>query len=374
MDNTSGSEGKVRSESEAESVLAPRRIFPVLSVFALILAGCVLTDLGFRLSDRLWPGWLPYSRGGAGYMSAFDGKVLAAKMQFDEGIADPTLPLTVFVGQSTMRSGISAETLQREDGIDAHYLILGGAGGALHLLIRNLDPLRRSSLEPDLVVLGVHYFFLLPINPDPADREMPTEAKRPLSRIPRALRASSWVADRRADFMQEIDWSFSRLKVVLTHSLRLPLSQIALRSTDPWADYPNETFEPYVDMEEELDRYAERLTAAPEAYRHDPNRIGKLIRAIGELRARGAIVALLIEPEREVVRKATPPEAHEALVGPIERAFPDGGVEIINFHDLLAESEFRDAGHYNLAGRERLSAALARRTATILKEYGRLAE
>ncbi len=364
--------------------IAPGRALPLLLVFTFIASGVVLVEFGFRLSDRRWPGWLPHARVGAGFHGAIESKVAAAEYRLARLPPGDDQPLVVLAGQSTLRSGISASVLQAEDDMECRYLIAGGAGGGLLHFLKTLEPLRRTSLKPDLVVLGLHYFYLLPdtsgvffpgVQGPPAEQQ---SANSPLGRLTRGIsnliRSHSWLAERRGDFTTEFNWRFVDTRFQLAQFLGMPLPGEPIENIDPWADYFYDTTREVPDRKAKMEEGAVQLTGKPEIYGRNEELMGSLIESIGRLRARGSLVALLIEPENSILRAATPPEAHEALVAPIEKAFPDSGVEIIDLIDLLPDTAFHDANHYNAVGREMLSRELARRIKGLLTEHGRMAE
>lgn len=354
-------------------MFAARRILPFVLIFAPITIAIVLLDAGFHLSEHLWPHWLPHSRPGTAYENGLELLVIAAEKELEKRIVDPEIPLVVIVGQSSLRSGISIATLNEKDGIDARYLVLGGAGKGMAPLLRTLEPLRRSSLRPDVVLLGFHNFYLADRAPSLTPLSRRDQRAENLSSWERLIQFPDsflWMAARRQDLSMEIDWFFADLRAQLAHMMGHSLGVHELGKIDPWA-------EPYWHWEGDVPFSAEMTAKAaaglafePEAYSRDPVALEEFMNAIRWILAKGSRVGILNMPQHSSLRELTPPEALHALSDPLAKTFPASRVRIFDLRDTLPDSAFLDPVHYAPEGRDFFSTELAPQIATFFEANG----
>lgn len=355
--------------------MLPRRTLPILTILGLIAFFFVLLNGAFYLTERIWPYWLPHARPGTGYESKLELQVLTAEKQLRGEVVDPEIPLVVIVGQSSVRSGILIAMLKELDGIDCHYLVLGGAGKGLAPLLRTLEPLRRSSLRPSLVLLGFHNFYLaegsptltvLPgKGPEPRDPDL---RERILGFPESVLRISA----RRPDLAMEIDWFSADLRTRLATAFGLSLGGRELGEVDPWAEphWRWDRTDPF--SADAIAKTATTMAFGAEAYMRNPVAIRELTEAVRWLRAKGALVGIMNMPQHSSLRELTPPEALVALSGPIEKAFPGPEVRVIDLRDTLPDEFFLDPVHYSTDGRDRISSQLAPQIGAFLRENGKI--
>ena len=68
---------------------------------------------------------------------------------------------------------------------------------------------------------------------------------------------------------------------------------------------------------------------------------------------------VVLMPEHSSLRERMPPEAMDALLGPLDRAFGDGSPSIVDLRDSVPDSGFTDISHLNDEGRATFSPLLA---------------
>ena len=97
----------------------------------------------------------------------------------------------------------------------------------------------------------------------------------------------------------------------------------------------------------------------PQAFSRSHEQAASLVKLIERLRARRAMVVIVLMPEHSTLRQRVPPEAMAALLDPLTRRFAEEIPLIIDVRDAIPDSGFNDISHLNDAGRALFTPLLA---------------
>ena len=108
-----------------------------------------------------------------------------------------------------------------------------------------------------------------------------------------------------------------------------------------------------------IHRYGLRGYYDPQAYVRSREQAASLVGLVEQFQNRGSEPLVVLMPEHSSLRDRIPPEAMDALLGPLDREFGDEAPSIVDLRDSVADSGFTDISHLNDQGRASFSPLLA---------------
>lgn len=344
--------------AEALARLRPIVVAAASVAFALLLINACLVAL-----DRVSPRWLPVVVAGGGFVETSHAKVFAGKQEITD--SNPMeFRVVAVLGLSGARESLSIKRLEEADGLDARYLALCGAGGAMESIEALAAPLFDYELVPDLVVMGISPHLL--IEPPPPSAATPPDGTTSPSEfgvskeIRRRIKELLWLRSRRSDVAGLWAESTSQLCRGFMRAMGEPIRSDGV---EPWgelwhADWPERATQATIDGM--LAGYGQRGCYLAERYL-EPSGLEQaaslrtLIRRIAD---RGSDVLIFMVPESSELRSRIPPEGIQA----IKDAIPTdtaSRVELLDHRDTLEDWEFVEVSHANRYGKLRFSEIMA---------------
>jgi hypothetical protein len=342
-------------------LLQPSRYLPVsvvLTALALVLA---LVDVALRAS---W-GILPESLLRNEYLKPDDLAQLGGRVVAVEA-APPKEPLAVLLGFSTVREAFVPSRLANEPGgAQFKWLNLGGSGASFFELKYYVEPLLRSHLKPELVVLGMHPVWMAGrlSNPKLVDAGpgtvLATLSRRRFGELKAEVIEWSWLAFNRNRTNLGLRRVFAWSREAVFLEAGLPQSVLYPPSRDPWRE--ERRYEGQVD--EKL--RATQMGAWERFHWFETEHYGETAReaadALAVIKACQALanrVVLVYMPEGEALRERIPPAAQAAFEREVLARLETRPL-VIDLRAQLPESAFYDHIHVNESGRPIASTLLA---------------
>ena len=339
------------------------RLNPIWKATASVALVLLLINACLVVLDRIDARWLPVVVAGGGFVETSHSKVFAGKQDLLE--SDPSqFRVVAVLGLSGARECLSIKRLEEADGIDARYLALCGAGGAMDAIDDLASPLFEYELVPDLVLIGVSPHLL--VEPPP-----PSEAVRsdgsPSSRgtqtsnnLRQTIKELIWIRSRRADVAGLWAEETSRLRRGFLRTMGVPIRSDGV---EPWgelwhADWPERATRATIDGM--LSGYGQRGCYLPERYREEGGleQAASLRSLIQRLVDRGSRVLVFLVPEASELRSRIPPEGVQALIEAIPTE-PVSQIELLDHRETLEDWEFVEISHANHYGKVRFSELMA---------------
>lgn len=262
----------------------------------------------------------------------------------------PRTRLVVIGGFSTALLGIDPEGLESASP-GWRVVSLAGTGASFRELRYYLRPLARSTLRPDLVILGVHPSWLVVRagqGPGPS---------RPGLRA--ALARWAWVRANSPRIGVSIRVGLVEARLRIGSWFGLPIAVLAPPGTERAWTPPVQRGEAGVYGATQMEGWARAGWFDPASYDAsgpEARELGELLERLGAVTSR---VAIVLMPESEPLRERLPEEAERALVTAVRSAAPQSPV--IDLRASVPEEEFWDRIHLYPKGRERLTRLLAER-------------
>jgi hypothetical protein len=342
--------------------VAPRRFSPVLVVVAALVLALTSADVVLRST---W-GILPESLLRNEYLKPDDLAELGGRVVAVEA-APPSQPLAVLLGFSTVREAFVPSLLEAEPGgADFRWLNLGGSGASFFELEYYVQPLLRSRLRPELIVLGMHPVWMAGRLSNPKLVEagpkevLRTLAHRRFGELKAEVIEWSWLAfnRNRANLGLRRVLAWSREHFIL--GAGLPQSVLYPPATHPWRE--ERRYEGQVDQKlraTQMGAWERFHWFETGHYRDVEAEAANALAVIQACQRMARRVVLVYMPEGEVLRRRIPPDAQATFErGVLARL--ETRPEIVDLRKELPESAFYDHIHVNESGRPLASAELAR--------------
>ncbi len=349
---------------------------PFLTVVAaLVFVWVVLEVVAFTAvgwaSPTLWPREPlpdPFS------LNQAASRVVGGQLQ--HRLAADKHRLGLIVGLSSLREGVDAQILQEYDGMDARWIVIGTSGGGMLHLEHLVTRLRALKVDPDVLVMGLHYGFFARTDPEPprwidhVDETRKSFAAGRLGNTLLGMMRTTWWGKNYPRVHWKIQFALDEARDRLQGALGQPPEVIYAASPTPWTgdyQYPDE-IAPESVRQAQLDGVrgvgwfdSNNYTSA------NPNvaLFKKLATALG----RETPLLILMMPEDAALRALTPEAPAKATVEAAIESLRSAGrtVEFLDLRGLIPDEMFHDHTHLRPAGREKLS----RRLAQELTEFGK---
>jgi len=338
---------------------AARRLRPLADALASVVLGVAAINGLFLLMDRIEPRWLSVVVAGGGFVETSHARVFAASQELDDP-RTPDFNTVAILGLSGARESLSIDLLEEYDGVEARYMALCGAGGAMDSIDALAEPLFDYEVVPDLVVIGVSPHLLIE-PPPPAliatENDRGPHDDRSLSkRLRQTVKDLLQLRARRAD----VAGIWSEATATGRRSfMRMMGEPVRADGIEPWgelwhADWPERATR--ATIEGMLSGYGRRGCFTPENYGSEAGRrqaafLGDLTLRLAE---RGSRVLVLMVPESTELRARIPDEGVRAIVAAIP-ADEEERIELLDFRDALPDEEFIEVSHANRYGKKTFS-------------------
>ncbi|MBI4819953.1 MAG: hypothetical protein HY791_27005 [Deltaproteobacteria bacterium] len=267
-------------------------------------------------------------------------------------------PLGVVMGLSTAREGISSKILEEAE-LEAkmRWVNLGASGGSYTELLEYARPLLASSLEPEVIVLGIHAAWL-------AREAVPTfEPSVGPGAAPRTPTSLSFVMANRNSLRLGLDLLSHRLRFSWRTGLGSPISALYPPREQPFTDrilYSGSA--PSSHIETQRVEWAKRGWFDAARYEEGPETraLLRLVRSLGSKTPRLVIVGL---PEKSEFRERVPPSARGLLASVVALARMELGAEgrrgeWVDLTTSIGDEFFYDLAHVSASGRDALTLRL----------------
>ncbi len=329
------------------------RLRPVIQLSGALLLCLLTANLGLALLSAAFPGWLPHQFFGLDFVADNRQRAVAVAAQYRDGIVSRDERLVLVLGLSSASEGIQLETLRRADE-ERRYLGLCGAGRNMNEVALYAGPLLESDVRPGLVVFAISPFHLM--DPLPLGEGFVNNLRQRESLV---QLMGFWFYARRSDVKHAIETAV----LAAQHAL-LDLFDVRFGETgrDPWREFVRMGImqvEAAEAWQAGIRRYGLRGYYDPQAYVRSREQAASLVELVEQFQNRGSEVVIVLMPEHSSLRERIPPEAMDALLGPLDREFGDGSPSIVDLRESVSDSGFTDISHLNDEGRAYFSPLLA---------------
>ncbi len=336
-------------------MIALIRFRPYLPVAACMLLWCVAFNGVFLLFDNTaLLAWLPKATAGTGFLEDNRDRVEGARREYQEGRVGSDEYLCVILGLSNVREAIPLRVLSTEAGVSCRFLGLGAAGVGMADLPGPARVLPESGLRPDLVLVGVGPHQLLDTKPgNLTPNFLGALREGDFRNAAIAARNTIWFFTHRHDISVGTEGKLLDARADLFRRFGIQERQTGDDRRSPWRDMVRLFFVDHFSEAtlKEEDKFFENLGAFDwRTYEKASKAPAILVRLIGDLRAHGAEVVIILMPENSRLRKRMPPNVNEAVTAPLRRAFGADMPPILDLRDAIDDSGFVDLTHLNQAG------------------------
>lgn len=317
---------------------------PMIAAGAIV-ATIVLLDLTLTLSIGSPARFLPHGESPTDFSvldhagSRIAGLIVEERSKKHE---EPR-PLAVFLGQSTLESGIDTTI------VDAAYpryrwLNLFGLGGSVHRITDINELLIKSDLDPKMIVIAINPYMLV---------GSPYQAVRAaeFSMTRNRIKPWIWTIENRPLVNHFNRLILHRGRLAIFQSLKQGIDALYPAEPEPWVVSPPIPRSSYNQAELEAKLNYDKKLGWYDAvnYAETSSNWIDLKRIVEAWKRRGAIVSVILLPERTPMREHIPAEAL-ALFNKLDSEIP-----LIDLRASLSDSCFIDLDHINPEGRRMCS-------------------
>ena len=252
-------------------------------------------------------------------------------------------PLGVFLGQSTLESGIDSAIVD-EAYPRYRWLNLFGLGGSVHRIADINELLINSDLDPKIIVIAINPYMVVG-SPYRAVRAAEFSMTR------NRIKPWIWMIENRPLVNHLNRLILHRGRLSIFHGLKQGIDALYPADPEPWVVSPPIPRSSYnqAELETKL-KYDQKLGWYDSvSYAGTSSNWIDLKRIVEGWRRRGAIVSVILMPERTPMREHTPAEA-SALFNQLDSEIP-----LIDLRASLPDSCFIDLDHINPEGRRTCS-------------------
>lgn len=326
-----------------------KRGFGLFMALASVIAVMAMIDVALTLAAGPMAKRLPHGESPTDMSVLFHaGERLAGLLENDRKTGDRR-PLGVLLGQSTLQCDIDSKSLERLLGPDDRWLNLHGQGGTIHRIADLARMLDASGIVPAAVVFAVNDYMLAGT---PYDRVRRAE----LQLSGNALKSRVWCWENRkvANYLLRRRLFFVRRGMF--RRFGEPMDACFAPAKDPWdvsLQKPDRLMNE-AELEKRLDYDRMIGWLDPKSYSPSASNLLALRELIAGYRARGIKLAIVLLPDRALVRSAMPTEARE-----LYREF-EAQVPVIDLTEAIADRYFIDLDHLGPDGRDVCTPLVAR--------------
>jgi hypothetical protein len=322
-----------------------RRYRGPMIVAASIAATIVLLDLSLTASIGSPARFLPHGESPTDFSvldhagSRLAGLIAEARLKKTVD----SRPLGVFLGQSTLESGIDS-TIVDQAYPRYRWLNLFGLGGSVHRIADINELLIISDLDPKIIVVAINPYMLVG---SPYGVVRSAEFSMTRNRIKPWI----WSIENRPLVNHLNRFVLHRGRLSIFNALKQTIDAIYPADPKPWVVTPPIPRSSYnqAELETKLNYDKKLGWYDPLNYTESSSNWTELERIVAGWKRRGVEVVVMLMPERTPMREHSPAEAVKIFKQ------LDTDVPLIDLRDKLDDSCFIDLDHINPDGRRRCS-------------------
>jgi hypothetical protein len=316
------------------------RLRSLLLACVAVGVGLAVVDVGLRCALGADPGWMPprfYN-----YARHFGDRIARVELMKRAGQVDEKR-LVVVMGTSSVQFGLDPGTLEQNDPLGRHWLVLGTSGASILNVGIDTEPFMDSSLHPSVILVAMHVWML--------HRDDHIEHRS----APSSFDRISWLGRHHLDLENLLVIECDRAFLGVGRLLNRPYWEIYTPAQDPWRerfDFQRDHLPPS-DLAWQWESL--QFESAANQYQGNDYEVNCFCRLIRQLREHCQRVVCVLMPESSPLR----PDATAAEASFRQAVAALGqGLEIVDLRASMPDSMLYDYNHLNSAGRAKFSAML----------------
>ncbi len=341
-------------------MIALIRFRPYIVIAGWILVFLAAGDGFFRLLDKTPVlGWLPKVVTGTGFLEDNRQRIEGAVQECAEGRVGADEYLCAIMGLSNVREAVPLQVVSEEAGLPCRYLGLGAAGLGMPDLAAQARLLLDSELRPDLVLLGIGPHQMVDTRPKPSAFQvnfLDLLRHGDFRNAAIEIRNGIWFYARRQDVSITVERCLLDARATMFRWFGVHLQESATNHRSPWREMIRAIFAEHFSeatLREEEQFFQSLGVFERETYMNSPKASATLVRLIQDLRARGAVVVVVLMPENSRLRKRMPPNISTAVTTPLKQAFGADMPPVLDLREAVEDAGFVDLSHLNPTGSAR---------------------
>ena len=286
-----------------------------------------------------------------------------------KGAGSTQAKLAVVTGLSTAREGIDPVRVYKATKGGVRLLNISSSGGSFSEMRTYTEPLLKSRLQPDLVILAVHPCWLAGRQLRTPPQSLPifrgSEGEVSTETVFQQLRVwvvqQFWVMKNRRAIHSELRQLMLGWRARLHYWANISPTESLLESDYPWSvriAYQDNRAPPEF-LQNQLREWASAGWFDPDRFGVQTAEAQSLRFFVNAIRGKTPNLIVVLMPESEEFRNRVPLRATETLIDIVQAV--DRDISVVDLRASLPDAMFRDHAHLNAQGRLALSAEVAGR-------------